>query len=212
MVIPRTEWPEGGGVAYQKDDSGAFQNAVRECVGSPRRGFMQIGARIFPGDSDWPSELRIPAGWPSHPVRTPNSYYDPKCGWGVTAPEPLGGGSYKPFGGPSSVGSNATALPSMAMAPPPGLSAPAFSECEGREVQREISIEVLLEGERVFCRSVRGEEISIRIDRTLKPTSRATHSTLAMEGLNLADEDKSHAKHPPFEPEPAEGSKPPEHP
>ena len=208
VVIPRSEWPEGGGVAYQKDDSGAFRNAVRECVGSPRRGFMQIGARIFPGDSDWPAELRIPAGWPSHPVRTPNSYYDPECGWGVTAPEPFGDGNHKPLGSQSSVVGDATAMPGVIVAPPPGLSAPALSECDGREVQ----IKVLLEGEQVFCRRVRGEEIAIRIDRTLKPTSRATHSTLTMEGLNLADEDKSHAKPPSFEPEPAEGSKPPEHP
>ena len=99
-------------------------------------------------------------------------------------------------------------MPGVTVAPPPGLSAPAFSECEGREVQ----IKVLLEGEQVFCRRVRGEEISIHIDRTPKPTPRTTHSILTTEGPNLVDEKKSHAKHPPVEPEPAEGSKPPEDP
>ena len=208
MVIPRSEWPEGGGVAYQKDDSGAFRNAVRECVGSPRRGFMQIGARIFPGDSDWPAELRIPAGWPNHPIRAPNSYYDPECGWGVTAPEPFGDGNHKPFGSQSSVDDDATAMPGVIVAPPPGLSAPALSECDGREVQ----IKVLLEGEQVFSRCVRGERISIHIDRTPGPTSRATRSTFTTERPDLVDKNESHAKHPPAEPEPTEGSKPPEYP
>ena len=208
VVIPRAEWPEGGGVAYQRDDSGAFQNAIRECVGSPRRGFTQIGARIFPGDSDWPSELRIPASWPNRPIRAPGSYYDPESGWGITAPEPFGDGNPNPFGGPSLGVSDMLATSNAAMAPPPGLSAPASSGCGSHEVQ----VKVLLEGEQVFCGRVQGEEISICIDRTSKLTSRTTHSILTLEGPNLVDEKKSHAKHPPVELEPAEGSKPPEDP
>ena len=207
-MIPRAEWPEGGGVAYQRDDSGAFQNAIRECVGSPRRGFMQIGARIFPGDSDWPSELRIPAGWPNRPIRAPGSYYDPESGWGVTAPEPFGDGNPNPFGGPSIGVSDMLTTSNAAMVPPPGLSAPASSGCGRHEVQ----VKVLLEGEQVFCRRVRGEEISIFIDRTPELTVWTTQSTPTREGPNLVDEKRSHAKHPPVEPEPAEGSKPPEDP
>ena len=73
-------------------------------------------------------------------------------------------------------------------------------------------MKVLLEGEQVFCRRVRGEEISIFIDRTPGLTVRATQSTPTREGPNLVDEKRSHAKHPLVEPEPAEGSKPPEDP
>ena len=206
VVIPRAEWPEGGGVAYQRDDSGAFQNAIRECVGSPRRGFAQIGARIFPGDSDWPSELRVPAGWPNRPIRSPGSYYDPETGWGVTAPEPFGAGNPDPIGGPSIGVSDM--MSNAAMAPPPGLSAPAT----GGRGRHEVQVKVLLEGEQVFCRRVRGEEISIFIDRTPELTLRTTHIAPTSDGPNLVDEKKSHAKHPPAELEPAEGCKPPEDP
>ena len=76
-------------------------------------------------------------------------------------------------------------------------------------------MKVLLEGEQVFCRRVRGEEISIFIDRTPELTVRTTQSTPTREGPNLVDEKRSHAKHPPGAesklPEP-EGSKPPEDP
>ena len=94
-----------------------------------------------------------------------------------------------------------------ALAPPPGLSAPA----SGGRARHEVQVKVLLEGEQVFCRRVRGE-VSIFIDRAPELTLRAMHIAPTTDGPNLVDEKKSHAKHLPVEPEPAEGSKPPEDP
>ena len=157
-------------------------NGIRECVGSPRSGFTQIGGRIFPGDPDWPAGLEVPSGWPEGPVQSPNGYYDPDSGWGVTAPKPFGASSAAPFG---------TVVP-----PPPGLATASSCGTERGGAQEGVVVKVLLGSEQVFCGSVRGGEVVINIYRASRSTPRTPISASEDGELSLVDESNGCEKHP----------------